>query len=270
MSDVSWKMNVRDFSENRGSQSGGIIVLASGPSAGDFPLKEFSDLPVVAMNGSIVKCVSENVQPLFYLCDDDSFIEKRAELAKEGVQSSQNVAMTMSCYEILDRIYPGLLSGKQLFVLNRVNRSQGKPVQSDRRYAWSIRNDDELVSGFSLFSKRKNRIGFSRNLAKGYFGSRTIPYAGLQLACHLGFDKVFLVGVDLNPSAGRFYESGLGALASTLDKDFPKYILPSFALMAERIMNPRFLVFNLSADSRLPDSVVKKIDRADIKTICSD
>src|SRR5690606_42088064 len=113
MSDVSWKINVRDFSENRGSRSGAVIVLASGPSAGDFPLRESTDLPVVALNGSIVKCVSENVQPLFYVCDDGSFIEKLAELAKEGVQSSQNVAMTLSGYESLDRIYRGLSAGEQ-------------------------------------------------------------------------------------------------------------------------------------------------------------
>ena len=262
-----WTDCVRDFARNYKSQSGGVIILASGPSAGDFPLKKFSSLPVMAMNGSIMKCTSENIHPYFYLCDDNRFVTERSGLAKEGVERAQNIAMTMSCFEILNSIFPGILSGKNLYVLNRVNRVDGKPVISDRRFAWSIRKDHDLLSGFSLFSKKMNRVGFSRNLSKGYFGSRTIPFAGLQLACHLGFEKVFMVGVDLNPAAGRFYEAGQTAMPSTLDVDFSKYILPSFALMSKRaISKGGFEVFNLSANSRLPDSIVKKISVDDMES----
>ena len=264
----AWDEGTRDFSDNFHSQSGDVIVLASGPSAGDFPLEKFAELPVLAMNGSIVKCAAAGISPYFYLCDDDSFVEERALLAKDGVERAQNVAMTASCFQILETIFPGILSGKNLYVLKRVNRVNGKPAMSDRRFAWSIRRDPDLFSGFSLFSKKPNRIGFSRNLSKGYFGSRTIPFAGLQLVAHLGFERVFLVGVDLNPSAGRFYESGRKALPSTLDEDYPKYILPSFEMMANQVMaEGRFEVYNLSTNSRLPDSLIRKISITDMEKL---
>lgn len=250
-----------DFSEVKNSKVGEVIALASGPSASLFPLKSFSHVSVIAMNGSIIKCHQDNLRPLFYICDDEDFIHNRPELAKLGVELSDNVAMAQSCYEALASIYPGLLSGKKLFVLERVNRSEGRPILSDRRFAWSIRKDPDLVSGFSLLSKKPNRIGFSSNLSKGYFGSRTIPYAGVQLAKHLGFEKVFMVGVDMTPAAGRFYETGEAAMPSTLEDDFEKYILPSFSLMAKKILRESvFEVFNLSPDSRIPSNVIKKIN----------
>jgi Kdo-III transferase WaaZ len=117
-----------------------------------------------------------------------------------------------------------------------------------------------LECGFSWFRQKPNRIGFSRNLEKGYFSSRTIPYAGIQLAYHLGFNRVFVVGMDLNSSLGRFYEQGCEAVRSRLDGDYEHYILPCFELMAERVINPDFRVFNLSPNSRLPASVVPKLD----------
>jgi len=270
VSSSAWEEGIHDFAENFHSQSGGVIVLASGPSAGDFPLEEFTELPGLAMNGSIVKCSSAGISPYFYLCDDDSFVEERALLAKDGVERAQNVAMTASCFQILETLYPGILSGKNLYLLKRVNRVNGKPAMSDRRFAWSIRRDPDLFSGFSLLSKKPNRIGFSRNLSKGYFGSRTIPFAALQLACHLGFNKAFLVGVDLTPAAGRFYEQGANALPTTIAEDFHKYILPSFTLMSNRVIRKgEFEVFNLSENSRLPASVITKITADDMVKLLS-
>lgn len=256
---MSWEQDIKAFSGNRETRSGGVIVLASGPSASYFPIDRF-DLPVIAMNGSILKCAESEVVPEFYICDDDSFIRDRSAMAIEGAERAANLAMTRSCYSILNELHPGCLLRKNLYVLDRVNRKGDRAVISDRRYAWSIRNDEDVFSGFSIFSKKANRIGFSKNLEKGYFGSRTIPFAALQLACHLGFNKAFLVGVDLNPEAGRFYETGTRALPSTLHEDFEKYILPSFTLMSEKIVKKgEFEVFNLSLKSRLPDKIIKKI-----------
>jgi KDO transferase-3 len=97
-------------------------------------------------------------------------------------------------------------------------------------------------------------------MSKGYFGGRTIPFAALQLAYHLGFSKVFLVGVDMNAQPGRFYEQGEAALPTRLDEDYEDYILPSFELLAEQVVGPAFQVFNLSQTSRLPGDLVPVID----------
>jgi KDO transferase-3 len=80
------------------------------------------------------------------------------------------------------------------------------------------------------------------------------------MAYHLGFSQVFVVGMDLDSSKGRFYEQGEDAVRSRIDGDYEDYILPCFELMADRVIKPGFQVYNLSLHSRLPSQLVPKID----------
>lgn len=251
---------LQDFAQSRSCDTGPVLLLASGPSASDFPLHNYRSLPVVAMNGSIVRCVDEGIQPFYYLCDDPNFVMGRASLALMGVSHSEHLAMSLDVLQAIHSADATALNGKKIYLLERVNRQEDKAVLSDRAYAWSIRNDDELISNFSLLRRKPNRIGFSLNLKRGYFGSRTIPFGALQLVCHLGFRQVFVVGMDLRQGGGRFYEKGEAALPSSLDEDFEQYILPSFALMARKILPKTGMqVFNLSSVSRMPEQIIPKI-----------
>lgn len=252
---------LRSFSDCHGQLFGSVFILASGPSANDFSLKKYSQYPIMAMNGSILRCSSEGVPPLFYLCDDASFAKDRPEIALLGLNLAKHVAMSLAVLEQLHKYDINCLAGRSIYLLERVNRFHGKQSLPDRAYAWSIRNDEELISGFSFFRKKPNRIGFSLNMEKGYFVARTIPYVGLQLAYHLGFEQVFIIGMDLQPKVGRFYESGDAALPSTLDEDYVDYILPSFKFLSCKVSFPRvFDVYNLSISSRLPSNVVPKLE----------
>lgn len=251
---------VRSFADCRGSGRGSLFIMASGPSAGDFPLQRYGAYPMLAMNGSICRFVAEGIAPCFYLCDDSSFARNRLPLLLQAVALAERLALSERVIASLEQQAPGALEGRELYAFERANRPlPGRPALPDRRFALQARRDPELECGFSWFSQKPNRIGFSRNLCKGYFSSRTVPYAGIQLAYHLGFSQVFLLGVDLDSSKGRFYEQGADAVPSRLDGDYEDYILPCFKLMAERVTGPHFRVYNLSAQSRLPASVVPKI-----------
>ena len=259
--DGRWRMPLQAFADCRKRWRGSVILLASGPSAADFPLERYRGIPLIAMNGSILRCVEAQVAPLFYLCDDPGFVRDRPHLAELGVRQSEHMAMSLDCLRMLHAEVPGVLERRRAYLLERVNRLHGRAVVSDRAYAWSIRKDPDLFSGFSLWRSKPNRIGFSRDMGKGYFGGRTIPYAALQLACHLGFERVFLVGVDLSKSVGRFYEKGHAALPSSLDEDYEEYILPSFRLVAEKVLpSTGMRLYNLSSNSRLPEDIAPKID----------
>ena len=253
-------MQFSDLSELRGSRSGDVFIVASGPSAGCFPLKLYAHLPMVALNGSIRLFGEAGVAPYFYLCDDSSFVRNRLPMLLEAVDFAQNLALSPRVVDSLLLSAPRALDGRSVYRFERVNRpARDKAALGDRRFAWKARKDGDLECRFSLLRQKANRIGFSRNLDKGYFSSRTVPYAGIQLAYHLGFSRVFLVGLDLNSSAGRFYEQGAGAVPSRLDGDYEDYILPCFRLMSERVVGPHFQVYNLSVGSKLPADVVPKI-----------
>lgn len=251
----------KSFAELRGTRSGSVFIIASGPSTRSFPLQRYGDYPMLALNGSICCLAEQGIAPYFYLCDDSSFVRNRPKLLLQAVSLAQNLALSPRVIESLLAQVPGALGGRSVYRFERVNRPpvDGKAM-SDRQFARMARRDADLECDFSWFRQKPNRIGFSRNLEKGYFSSRTIPYAGIQLAYHLGFNQVFLVGVDLDSSLGRFYGQGSEAVKSRLDGDYEDYILPCFQLMAGRVINPDFRVFNLSAKSRLPAHVVPKLD----------
>ncbi len=215
------------------------------------------------MNGVIARFSQASVRPLFYLCDDQGGVRERQQLVLEGIRFSSHAALGYNALKVLMQASPDAVDAADL----RVNRPMlGAPL-SGRRFAWSASGNAELQCGFSLFKRKPNRIGFSRNMTLGYFGGRTIPYAAVQLAFHLGFNRVFLVGMDLNTQTGRFYEQADEALPSRLDDDYEDYILPSFQLMAKRVVGNGFQVFNLSANSRLPSAVIPKIDLAQFEAL---
>jgi len=118
----------------------------------------------------------------------------------------------------------------------------------------------QLVRSRAIWGSRSRSLGFSKDLSQGFFDARTVAYAALQLACHLGFNQVFLVGVDLDQSVGRFYEApGQAVSRCHLDEAFERRILPSLTLMADRVVDEHFAVYNLSATSKIPGAIIPKV-----------
>lgn len=260
----------RPFAALRGQFSGAVLIVASGPSAADFPVERYGHVPMIAMNGSISRFVNTAIRPLFYLCDDRGFVRLRMPLLQAGMQLAQHTSLGYGAFEVLLESAPDSIGAASLYLMQRSNRPLDGGGRSDRGYAWHVRNDPDIECRFSLFRQKPNRIGFSRNMSKGYFGGRTIPYAALQLAYHLGFSKAILVGVDLNAQPGRFYEQGEEALPSRLDEDYEDYILPSFRLVAEKVVGPQFQVFNLSQSSRLPEELIPRVTLGQLDALLAD
>lgn len=238
-----------------------VFLIASGPSVNDFPFSKYNDALFVSMNGSIYKIIEEKIKPILYLCDDPSFPENRMDAIRLAVNNAEVVAFSNEVLNVILRLEPSLIENGNVYLIDKVNRADGVKVLSDRKFSWSVRNDKDFVSKFSIFSSKKCSIGFSYNLEKGYFGARTIPYVALQVAHYMGVNKAFLVGVDLNQEQGRFYERGEKALPSSLSNHYARNILPSFKLLAKNVIQQgRFEVYNLSPTSRLPNDVIPKIN----------
>ncbi len=253
-------IRLNDFSALKGRFSGALFIIASGPSVNQFPMQRYRNVPMIAVNGSIMRFVEEGIKPLFYLCDDKGVAARKGLAVATGIRLSANAALSRSAFNEVAKHSPEVLSGENLYLLERVNRAVGHVAMTDRRFAWSVRNNPDFAVEWSLFRQKPNRIGFSRNMANGYFNGRTIAYAALQVVYHLGFDKVFLVGVDMTPEAGQFYDPKGEIVPSRLGDDYEEYILPSFALMARKIVSPKFAVYNLSKNSRIPDDLIPKIN----------
>lgn len=235
------------FASFRGIAQDSVIIIASGNSARDFPISRYADVPMITMNGAISMFDQTDIEPFFYACTDTDFPRQQPKLFAEAMRRSQRIALWK---ELLDDL-PESAQGKVVPL---------KKAESPSLLSSLLRREDGLVRGGTFWDKRSRSLGFSKDLSQGFFDARTVAYLALQIAHHVGFSKVFLVGVDLDQNAGRFYENDDAVVSPCgLDQHFETRILPSLQIMAKKVVGDSFAVYNLSATSRIPDEVIPKV-----------
>jgi KDO transferase-3 len=247
-------LHVQDLDECRNIHNGAVFIVASGASAKDFPVEKYADVPMITMNGAISKFAGTAIKPFFYVCSDQGFPREQPDLFSHAMHISQRVALGD------DHFWGNLAKPKGgLYLLGRA------PKQS-----WSdlFRTDQDLVRTRRLSTGRTRTLGFSKNLKRGFFDARTVAYLAIQLAYHVGFTKVFLVGVDLNQSVSRFYEKpGTMASPCRLDQHFYTRILPSLEILSKYVVNEDFKVYNLSDSSRIPVELIPRVTLDQLDTM---
>ncbi|HEF4758165.1 TPA: DUF115 domain-containing protein [Pseudomonas putida] len=246
VSRIAGPLHVHDLDGCRNIQKGPVFIIASGPSARDFPLEKFANVPMITMNGAISKFIGTGIKPFFYVCTDQGFPRQQPELFSEAMRLSERVGL----WE--EHVWHTAVKPKgELYLLRRAPKLS---------WADFFRTDKELVRSRKLGNGRSRTLGFSKNLKRGFFDARTVAYLALQLAYHLGFTKVFLVGVDLNQSANRFYETpGENTSPCRLDEHFHTRILPSLEILVKHVVNKDFQVYNLSDISRIPVELIPRV-----------
>ncbi|SEN57416.1 KDO transferase-3 [Pseudomonas sp. ok272] len=245
-----------DFEDCRNVETGAVFIIASGASAKDFPIEQFAHIPMITMNGAISMFRESGIKPYFYTCTDTGFSRQQPELFELAMRLSQRVAL----WE--DHAQSQSSPKGKLYVIAKATAKPGWREYLPGNKTGLIRR--------AKFGSRNKTIGFSKNLKNGFFDARTVAYLALQIAYHLGFTKVYLVGVDLNQNAGRFYErNGESNSPCGLDDYFESRILPSLSLMSKEVMGKDFSVYNLSTTSRIPDTLIPRITLAEVTaTLC--
>lgn len=246
---------IHEFSACRNIAQGPVFIVASGASAQDFPVQQFATVPMITMNGAISMFADTDIAPFFYVCSDSSFRLQQPQLYALALQRSQRVALWEHDISLLDEPPAG--------EVYRLSKAEDLSL-----LASVFKREPHHARSWAVWNKRARSIGFSKDLQHGFFDARTVAYLALQVAYHVGFTKVFLVGVDLNQSAGRFYENDrVNASPCGLDQHFERRILPSMTLMANEVVGDRFAVYNLSQSSRLPGSVIPKVSLEQVRAI---
>lgn len=244
---ITGMLHAHDFDECRNTLKGAVFIIASGASAKDFPLEKYADIPFITMNGAISMFTGSGIKPFFYACTDQGFSQQQPELFSQAMRISQRVALWQ------EHIWHTTVAPEgELYLLGRAPK-----------LSWTdlvFRADKELVRSRKLGNGRNKTLGFSKNLKRGFFDARTVAYLALQIAYHVGFTKVFLVGVDFNQSVSRFYEEA-DTLASPclLDQHFYTRILPSFEILSKYVVSEDFQVYNLSSSSRIPGELIPRV-----------
>jgi Kdo-III transferase WaaZ len=262
--DILWCKNVvghaRSPEEVKGTYQGKTYILANGPSLTDFDLMQLGDHKSMGMNGSIVKYRDSSILPEFYVILDHAFIRKRFFLIKEIITSKVKCFFSYRALCVIAVQDSTLLKSGNIYLIPGVNDSFDEAVLKDESLVERLK----LEKAFFLPKQDINRwVGFSFDICKGVFPGRTVAFQCVQIAAYLGFKQIYIAGMDLGaPETGRyrFYEDIIKeeSLKSNLDKNYEK-IKAAFTCAVPACESRGIELYNLSASSRLPESVMKKM-----------
>jgi Kdo-III transferase WaaZ len=251
--DLTKPSNLKDTQTKR------CLLFASGPSAKQIDLSRYDDEPIFFMNGSIQSLNSKRDSATFFVADDSHFVRNSLDTMIKALELADHLFLSSLAVNILCKELPTQIKGKKVTIIERANRLHDQEALDDKEFYLQNNRDPELIFAEQrLFSKKGFNIGFSKNLGKGYFSARTIPYCAMQIAYHLGFRKFHIAGMDLTAGIGRFYEENK-PLATTLGDDYDDHIFPSFKLAGEIARREGWVITNLSQQSRLPSNIIPKI-----------
>lgn len=125
-----------------------------------------------------------------------------------------------------------------------------------------------MIDDYSILSEKYDNVfcsddckyGLSFNPDVGIFDGATVVISAIQIALMLGYKRIFIFGMDLSISNGvRCYHEKV-VEKSFLDRDYNTLILPWFKFFSSVIPSLNIEVFNMSSGSRLPASVIPKIE----------
>jgi KDO transferase-3 len=245
----------------RDSQSGGAFLVAAGPSLADLDLRILRDRPVMAVNGSMAKLLEAGVSPDYFMVLDQDFFRHRWEIVRQGIQAARRCLFSAEGLNEICLREASLLDRHPL-LLQVCNAAYLQPRLSiDDCIALSRQNPALLFAERDAQLVADKLIGWSDDITQGVFTGRTVTYAALQVLKYLGFRRVYILGMDLGHGGGRprCYGEGDTPRPSGLERDYERFILPSFRLLQRAAVTDSFRVFNLSPVSRLPADVLPRL-----------
>jgi len=235
------------------------FIVATGPSLNEVDFQHLSSETLFGLKGAVAKC-DNNISMQYHIVSDASFIPQRFSLVEKMINSKADCLFSFVALNHICECNPDLLKANNLFLLPEINYNYDFPKKNALAFdQWAESKPDLVLHDTVKLSK--GRVGFSKNITLGVFTAQTVVFEAIQTAAYLGFKKINILGMDLNfsPDIPRFYEQKKDIAKSRINQDFEPYILPSFEVAKNVAEQDGFEIFNLSPNSRLPESIIKKI-----------
>ncbi|MBV1907552.1 MAG: DUF115 domain-containing protein [Pseudomonadales bacterium] len=230
------------------------FIIASGPSLKDVDLKLIDQHITFCVNGSYLKCEAAGLKPDYAVICDANFVVDRWAIVAKILSSGAHCLFTPTVLNHICQTNPAALQSSKISVIQTHFRHYAQTALEPEQVLKLSQQDKDLLTN-------DGRIGFSLNPLKGLFSAHTVTHLPVQLCWFFGIKQVFILGMDLTDGIVpiRFYEQGHTATPSHLDRDYQRHIEPAFKIIGEMRQSHNFSVYNLSAQSRLPDEIIPKI-----------
>lgn len=231
-----------------------LHLIATGPSIEHIDYSQIHQGIFLGLNGAIELQSRYPLSFQYYVIFDQTFVIERANIVAKVLAQPQILLFTTpKCLLYIHKILGLQTIRCRLCVLEEVREHYNRPGQQTLSEA--INDPDISVSA-------NHQHGFSLNPGRGLFGGGTVAYVALQIAAYLKYRTQYLHGVDLGNAnqRPRFYETAGDRVKSHLVEELDSLILPSFSLAAPLLRARHITVYNLSAQSALPETLFRKID----------
>ena len=247
------------------------FIIATGPSIKQLDLSLLQDQCLFAVNGATALTDSAGLNFQLYTVIDPSFARHKLNLIKTAIDAGAHCLFSYRVIKAICDQDPELLKCAKVYLVEEPNKQfDGLSLSADKFYFYAKANP-----AFTLHDKQRpenTKVGFSKNLELGAFDGGTVAFWATQIAYYIGFEQVFIVGIDLGSNtnqAMRFYENEQNQLPSYLADDYDTLIKPAFECLATTLQqHPEIQFYNLSLTSRLPDTIIPKIDFTAALSLC--
>jgi Kdo-III transferase WaaZ len=189
-----------------------------------------------------------------------TFMDKREDILKDIVDKKDLILFTTvhGIVKLIERFNINNIKCKLAVIEDKCFQTF-KPKVINKKIHESFKSQDNVV-----FLKEKNEIAFSYDIRNGIFDAGTVVYWSLQILAYLGFDKIYIAGLDMNNfSTPRFYETQNDMLPSFLESKMHDIIIPAFTLARQAMREKNIEVINLSLESAIPSYIFQKLDYRD-------
>lgn len=243
------------LSELRGSCQGDVLLTATGPSINALPFDALPAMPAIGVNGAYF--LHQQVAFRFYVIVDMGFIDQRSDIVRDIVQTAGLTLFTTAhgVARIIDRF---TLAGIRcrLSVLEDAAFKIYCP-----RIAPEALWDHYRREGSMCFSAADRRVGFSQDIRRGVFDAGTVSYWALQIIAFLGFNQLFIAGLDMNNfHLPRFYETKDNMQPTYLPEQVDSIVMPAFRFASEIMRSNAMSIKNLSPTSAISGEIFEKVD----------
>lgn len=230
-------------------------IVASGPSIKDIPLSKIDSGDVFTVNGSIGAVVESGLKPQGSFIVDRDFFRSKSELVELSLFKSAHCYFSgIGLSILLKKGFGDMLANSSVTLFDVVGHQALVPCRrkNESWSEWARRYPNLDVScDYPL-------VGWSYDPDYGVFGGATIVFAALQLLLSQGYQKIFMLGLDMHYGGrvARFYESGLNMRPSHLTRDMEAQIIPSFKCAIKAAKENGVELYNVTEGSGLRDELI--------------
>lgn len=239
----------------QGRFTGDVLLTATGPSVKNLCLENFPAMPAMGVNGAYF--LHERVNFRFYVIVDMGFIDQKPEIINEIIDDSQLTLFTTvhGIAKITDKFSLERVKCRFAVIEDAAFKIYHPKIANDD--LWSVYRDNPAV----VFAAGRKDIAFSHDIRSGIFDAGTVAYWAFQILTFLGFERLYIIGLDMNNfHQPRFYEAIENKLPTELADKVADVVMPAFSHASQLMKSRNITIKNLSITSAISNDIFDKVD----------